>query len=256
MGYASEDTYGVPPTSTSYSWPGSVQNVTVRGELNPVAVYEIGNVRFPSYIVQGQRAISVDLTVFPQDTTWLSSLFNQSEATSFTLAFSFPDISQNITVFGSKLESIRLHARTGEPLEVACVFQAQNFSFSLPSGVTLPSDTNTTPYYFATISVKKDTVLYPKVLEFSAELRNRLERVYKFGQFWVRAIPTLTASIEGSMRVTFEDMSEFNQLTSFSGSTLTLDLGDGHSINIQNTIFSSIETPVRPDDLIALTVNF
>jgi hypothetical protein len=255
VGYATETTYGVSPTSTSYSWLGATQNITVRGELNPVAVYEIGNIRFPSYIVQGQRAISVEATFYPQDYTVLNQFISNPD-TSYSIATQFPDISQAITVFGAKVESIRIRGTTGEPLEVSCTLQAQNFSYSLPTGVTMPSDPSRTPYYFATISVKKDTVVVPKVLEFSMELRNRLERVYKFGQFWVRAIPTLTASIEGSMRVTFESLDEYNQLTAFSASTLTLDLGDGHSVSVNNAIFSSIEKPVRPDELIALTVNF
>lgn len=256
VGYKSESTYGVPPENTTYNWVGSIQNITVRGELNPIAVYEVGGTRFPNYIVQGERAVSVDLTFYPQGTTFLSELFTNGHTNSYSFVINFPDISQNMTVFGSKVERITVRGTRGNPLEVTCTFQAQNLSASLPTNVTLPTEPNLTPYYFANINIKKDTTVQPKVLEFSIDLTNRLERVYRFGQFWVRTIPTLTAEIAGRLVVTFENADELNQLLSFTDSTISLDLGGTNTLSVNNAIFESIETPVRPDALVALTVPF
>lgn len=254
--------YGQIPINTTYKWIGAATEVVAHLDQQPIIIYRLDGIsRFPSYILQGARQVDLDVTFFPQDITLLNDVINFPQSNSHTFGISYTDINQGVTVNGAVANTIRFEGRTGQALATTVSYYAQNISNSSPTGITYPTDPGNNPFYFTGESVSFAGTTMTRVLQFDATVTNNLQRVYQFGQAYVRAIPRLNARIEGTLQVTFADMSDFNNVINMSGSTMVINLGvDGtsttRSLTVSTATFTTTDIPSKPEDLIAITMDF
>jgi hypothetical protein len=257
IAYANESTYAVPPTSSTYSWPGVVDTVTATLDQQTIVLYRLdGTTRFPAYLLQGAQQMTVEVGYYPQDVTLLTALVNNAISTSLTWALNYTNVGVPVTIVGSRSNTVAIQGTTGQAIKVTANMFAQTMSQSLPTGVTFPSDPGTTPFYFANTTVQLNGVTIPRVLNFRFTISNNPERVYQFGQPYVRVLPMKNATVEGTLNVTIQDASDINNVITFGFNTLAFQLPNAHSVTISNVKFDNLPLPARPTDLIAYDLRF
>ena len=275
FGYAEEATYGVAVASAL--WIGQVQTLTETLNQNAIDIWRMdGTARFPQYILQGKRAPSLSLVYFPQDIGLLSGLVNSSGSpnavsNSYDLYVYNNDTSTGLSYVGLKADKVSLAATLGEALKATVSLQGSNSSGMLPSGLTgagFGSDpgglygatSGYTPFYFISASFASTAFSGYRILDFSVDVANTLIRVYEFGQAFVRAIPTATGEVTGQMKVTFEDLTDYNNVMSLTPADLTFNLGSTngtpHSMTINQIEFVQYDRETTAKDIVSMTLNF
>jgi hypothetical protein len=282
--FAIETSYGTPPTyvgiGNPYKWIGSVQTTTVTEDKKPILVYRSdGTVasRFPKYILQGAREIDVNITYIPQDInallsaigTWSSTLPN-----SHTLVFAAQDITQQglgtegyYYAVGCVANQVTINAKIGQPLSVSIDYYCQDFFEGLPGGLTYSTfqgDTGVVPFFFKNESLAIAGNTLARTLDFQETITNNVERVYQFGQYYLRTAPALLARVQGTFHDTFQStdgsmdiddpywVTDDSNATGITPYTLVLTLGPGHTISHTTAKFQYVSIPTDITDYIAL----
>ena len=262
IGYISETTYGVAPTSSTYKWLGAVQSLSVNINRNPYIIYRLDGVsRFPGYILPGQREVEVDLVVNPQDINLLADVINNPVSTPESFIVQWNDVNQAVVIYGNRANTVKFVGKTGNAFEVDYTFWAQNLSTSLPSNVAFPTDPGSTPFYWTLGSVTVSGSTDLNVIGWDCTITQNLQRVFIFGQDFIRVLPPLNAQVEGTVTVTFQDLSEVTRVLNFSNVPLTFTLGPDstqttRSLQVSNAKFSQFQIPAKPSDLVSFDIPF
>jgi hypothetical protein len=269
VAYNEETTYGTAPTS-GYKWPGQVTEVTGTLNQNPIVIWRLdGLSRYPQYVLQGPREISVDMTFIPQDVVILQDMIQTSALTtanqtqypvaSHSVILNYINVNQGFTFAGLRANQVKIDGKAGDALKVTVNYWGQNVTSGIPILPTAyPTDPANTPFYFSNESVTLNGVLAPRVLDFSVTVSNNLERVYQFGQPFIRVLPPKEGNVTGSMTVTFENLNDWSAVYNMSNYpiSIVLDTGTGHTLAINNVKITQIPTPAKPEDLVTIPINF
>lgn len=282
--FAIESSYGTPPayvgSGNPYKWIGSVQTTTVTEDKKPILVYRSdGTVssRFPKYILQGARQIDVNITYIPQNVNALLSAigtWNTTLPSSHTIAFAAEDIAQQGSgtqglwyATGCIANQVTINAKIGQPLSVSIDYYAQDFFEGLPDSLTyseFQGDTGVVPFFFKNESLSINSTVLARTLDFQETISNNVERIYQFGQYYVRTAPTLEARVQGTFHETFQSTDGTNNIddpywvtddTNATGITpypMVLTLGPGHTISHTNAKFQYLSIPTDITDYAAL----
>jgi hypothetical protein len=267
FGYAKESTYGTSPSGTSgspfaYSWIGAIQNLEIMLDQQQQLVWRIdGSTRLPQYIIQGARQVESTWTWYPQSVSILTDMITNANSTSYSLIAQNTDTGNTYTARGLVANTITVDLNVGQPVKVTMDLWGQDVTAGLPSYVSFPSDPGVVPFYFTQNSVSVDNATRLRTLSLSFKWTNNLKRVYQFGQPYIRTLPTLHAQANGTMNVTFDDMSDFNNIYAFQNThTLSILVGnDGinnHYINLSGVAFEKIDIPTTYSDIVTMNIPF
>jgi len=115
-----------------------------------------------------------------------------------------PAASQTRTITANSSDTITTAAFSPAPT-VGGGDQFQVISYPPVLYPDFPSDTGVVPFYFVEESVQIPTgTPKPQTLTFTGTITNNLQRVYQFGQDYVRTIPNLLRTAEGTLTATFD----------------------------------------------------
>jgi hypothetical protein len=241
VGWYAETQYGLAPTGVNYNWVGACQELHATIDKTPILVYRMdGATDFPAYILRGQRNVELVITYFPQDIALLTDTINNvgtTNAVSHSFIIHNYDTNTSYTITGCIASTVTVNGSVGDPLSVTVDYWGQNIMLGLPSGITTSNfptdpgiaDPTNIPFFFTQESVQIPSLtVKPQTLTFTGTITNNLQRVYQFGQDYVRTVPTLLRKAEGSLTATFD-----------SFTTGTYDEGFQYLANILPTAQSS-----------------
>ena len=226
IAFAKETTYGTSPTSSAYSWYGQVEQASITVDRQPIVIYRMdGSTPYPAHILYGTRKVDTTVDFYPQDVGALTDMINNVVSSSHSTVINFGNIGQAYTAFGGKANKVTFTGAMNAALKCQIAYQNQNVSTSAPVGITYPSDPGNTPFYFATESISLSNSLNVKVIDWNVTITRNLQRVYQFGQDYLRVLTPLVATATGDFTVVLEDFTELSDVFNWSPETLSFTLG-------------------------------
>jgi hypothetical protein len=305
--WAPEAQYGLASVTTGdYKWVGAVQEIHATVDKQPILVYRMdGMTDYPAYLLRGQRNVELVITYVPQDINLLNDVINQvgtANAVSHTFEIYNYDTQTYYLITGCIANTITINGTTGDKLSVQVDYWGQQISQpSSPPIVytSFPTDPGTAdatdiPFFFTQESVQVPSgTPKPQTLNFTGTITNNLQRVFQFGLDYVRVIPTLLRTAEGTLTATFDafDTGTYDQgyqyeanvlptaqatgsnnettytdpetaPTGLSQQTISLQLGVTNSgpttyyLNYTGAVLPKIDLDTRIDGLVALVLEW
>ena len=259
IGYVQETTYGVAPSSASFS---VLAIATAEPNLNGnyIPIYALGQ-RAAYFVLRGRREVEVRQEFYPQDKTAISIPIS-SYTNSYTLWCQYININANLTLVGAKAEEITLVGRVGEPLRATVSWYCKDVTSSAPTGGTMGTVSTKTPYHFDRQSITYSGSALTAATDFECRIRNNLERIWQFNDVSIRAAPEKNVEITGTVRVT---LGSTGQITDFLSDTyFDMDITLGvDSVTTSPTVlklyrckWERVPIPQSPTDIIALALPY
>jgi len=232
--YVEEATYGTFPTNPTMNWIGAVDNFDPKADMQSIMVPQVGTEDL-RYILKGAEVYTVDLEFGLQTSTFakygISSQGGGAGTIDKSLSVLFSaklnTVENYVQVLGSRIGSFTISSQTGQLTKAKCQLQAKAIplpSSSSPIGLgSFATDPATNPWTFYDGGANPITIgaVNPDVREFSVTFERNLERLHVLGQSQQKFLPPKQRRITGSFTIVWEDVSQYTNLTSDTGVTIT-----------------------------------
>jgi hypothetical protein len=232
--YVEEATYGTFPTNPAMNWVGAVDNFEPKADMQSIMVPQVGSEDL-KYILKGAEVYTIDMEFGLQSSAFAKyGIMSQGGGAgtidkSLSVLFSakLNTVENYFQILGSRVGSFTLSAQTGQLTKAKCQVQAKAIpvpSSSSPIGSgTFATDPATNPWTFYDGGANPVTIaaVNPDVREFSVSFERNLERLHVLGQSQQKFLPPKQRRITGTFTIVWEDTSQYTNLTSDAGVTIT-----------------------------------
>ncbi len=279
--FAEESSYGVFPTNPAMSWIGVVNSCVPKADMQSIMVPQVGAEDL-KYVIKGAEVYSLELDLALQNSTF-AKYATQSQGggagtidKSLSLLFSAklggnPSGTENfLQLLGSRIGSLTLSSRVGELTRIRCQLQGKAVpvpSTTSPIGTgSFATDPGTNPWTFYDGGTNPVTIggVNPDVREISVTFERNLERLHVVGQSQQKFLPPKHRRITGNFTILWEDTTQYTNLTSDTGVTIswvlksatsTLTLTGCKITRLEDFTFQPTEIVVEKYGFTALTAS-
>lgn len=263
--YIEETTYGQLPASGSFTLIGVARSFDPRADLKPLLLPALGSRDLRS-ILKAATVYDVRLEYVPYNVTFAKYGVNAAagagtieKSLSIRTKVTIAGATRIIDALGSRVNSITITGRVGEPLAVAAEIwckQIPDYMTEAAGGVSDATDPGTDPIMFSSggsgpVSIGTDT---PDVHEVAVTVDNNLERVHVLGAAEVKHLPYQARRISATLTLLLREGVYYGYAVGDTFKTVTWTLQSGSpakTLTLGNAKLTRLESmALKPTELV------